>query len=64
MCIRDSPRIIQEDPTCEGWSQDNQREIEKGWIKMAYTIADLGKQLGYNPVSYTHLQAHGSGSRL
>ncbi|WP_147539072.1 FAD-dependent oxidoreductase [Anaerotruncus rubiinfantis] len=43
------PGIIQEDPTWEGWSQDNQREIEKGWIKMAYTIADLGKQLGYNP---------------
>ncbi|EOS36113.1 hypothetical protein C808_04329 [Lachnospiraceae bacterium M18-1] len=43
------PGIIQEDPTWEGWSKDNQREIEKGWIKKAYTIADLGEQLGYAP---------------
>lgn len=43
------PGIIQDDPTWEGWSDDNQREIEKGWIKMAYTIADLGKQIGFDP---------------
>ncbi len=43
------PGIIQEDATFDGWSDDNQAEISKGWIKMAYTVADLGKKLGFNP---------------
>ena len=31
------------------WSDDNKAEIEKGWIKKAWTIPDLGKQLGFYP---------------
>ena len=30
----------------EGWSRDNSREIEKGWIKKADTPADLGRIIG------------------
>jgi hypothetical protein len=30
----------------EGWSRDNMREIEKGWIKKADTIEDLGQIIG------------------
>ena len=30
----------------EGWSQDNMREIEKGWIKKAETIEELGQIIG------------------
>jgi succinate dehydrogenase/fumarate reductase flavoprotein subunit len=30
----------------EGWSHDNMREIEKGWIKKADTIAELGRLIG------------------
>ena len=40
------PGIIMDDPTFE-WSEDNKAEIEKGWIKMAWTIGELGKQLGF-----------------
>ena len=43
------PGIIQEDPTFEGWSKDNKREIEKGWIVEAYTIEELGQKIGYAP---------------
>ena len=37
---------IMDDPTFE-WSQDNKAEVEKGWIKMAWNIHDLGKELGF-----------------
>ena len=30
----------------EGWSHDNMREIEKGWIKKADTIEELGRLIG------------------
>jgi len=30
----------------EGWSRDNMREIEKGWIKKAWTPEDLGRAIG------------------
>lgn len=30
----------------EGWSRDNTREIEKGWIKKADTVEDLGRLIG------------------
>jgi succinate dehydrogenase/fumarate reductase flavoprotein subunit len=30
----------------EGWSRDNMREIEKGWIKKGDTLEDLGKAIG------------------
>jgi len=30
----------------EGWSRDNMREIEKGWIKKADTIEELGRLIG------------------
>jgi hypothetical protein len=30
----------------EGWSHDNMREIEKGWIKKADTIEELGLVIG------------------
>jgi succinate dehydrogenase/fumarate reductase flavoprotein subunit len=30
----------------EGWSHDNLREIEKGWIKKADTIEELGRLIG------------------
>lgn len=30
----------------EGWSHDNMREIEKGWIKKADTIEGLGRLIG------------------
>lgn len=40
------PGRIMDDPTFS-WSEDNMEEIKKGWIKMAWNIADLGKQLGY-----------------
>ncbi len=30
----------------EGWSQDNSREIQKGWIKKADTIEELGRLIG------------------
>jgi len=30
----------------EGWSHDNMREIEKGWIKKADTIEELGQLIG------------------
>jgi succinate dehydrogenase/fumarate reductase flavoprotein subunit len=30
----------------EGWSQDNMREIEKGWIKTAGTVEELGRIIG------------------
>jgi succinate dehydrogenase/fumarate reductase flavoprotein subunit len=30
----------------EGWSRDNMREIEKGWIKKAKTIKELGRLIG------------------
>ncbi len=30
----------------EGWSHDNLREIEKGWIKKAGTIEELGRLIG------------------
>jgi succinate dehydrogenase/fumarate reductase flavoprotein subunit len=30
----------------EGWSQDNMREIEKGWIKKGDTIEELGRLIG------------------
>jgi len=30
----------------EGWSRDNMREIEKGWIKKADTIEELGGLIG------------------
>jgi len=38
---------ILDDPTFS-WSADNKAEIEKGWIKMAYSVAELGRQLGYS----------------
>lgn len=37
---------ILDNPTFE-WSEDNLAEVEKGWIKMAWDVADLGKQLGF-----------------
>jgi len=40
------PGRIMDDPTFE-WSQDNMKEIEKGWIKKAWTISELGEQLGF-----------------
>jgi len=40
------PGRIMDDPTFS-WSEDNMKEIEKGWFKMAWSIADLGKQLGF-----------------
>jgi succinate dehydrogenase/fumarate reductase flavoprotein subunit len=30
----------------EGWSHDNLREIEKGWIKKADTVEELGRSIG------------------
>jgi len=30
----------------EGWSRDNMREIEKGWIKQADTVEGLGRLIG------------------
>jgi hypothetical protein len=30
----------------EGWSHDNMREIEKGWIKKADTVEELGRLIG------------------
>jgi succinate dehydrogenase/fumarate reductase flavoprotein subunit len=30
----------------EGWSHDNSREIEKGWIKKADTVKELGRLIG------------------
>lgn len=30
----------------EGWSRDNSREIEKGWIKKADTLEELGRSIG------------------
>ncbi len=30
----------------EGWSRDNMREIEKGWIKKADTVKELGRLIG------------------
>jgi 3-oxosteroid 1-dehydrogenase len=30
----------------EGWSRDNMKEIEKGWIKKADTIEELGQLIG------------------
>jgi len=30
----------------EGWSRDNMREIEKGWIKKANTVEELGSIIG------------------
>jgi succinate dehydrogenase/fumarate reductase flavoprotein subunit len=30
----------------EGWSRDNMREIEKGWIKKAETVEALGQAIG------------------
>jgi hypothetical protein len=33
----------------EGWSSDNTREIQKGWIKKANTLEDLAKMMGINP---------------
>ena len=30
----------------EGWSHDNLREVEKGWIKKADTIEELGRLIG------------------
>lgn len=40
------PGQIMEDPNFK-WSQDNQTEIEKGWIKMGWTVAELGQKLGF-----------------
>ena len=42
------PGRIMDDPSFE-WSEDNKKEIEKGWIKMAWNIGDLGKLLGFAP---------------
>lgn len=33
-----------------GWSQDNQKEIKKGWIIQADTIKELGGKIGLDPV--------------
>ena len=41
------PGIIQEDPTFPGWSDDNMAEIEKGWIKMGYSLKELGEKCGF-----------------
>jgi succinate dehydrogenase/fumarate reductase flavoprotein subunit len=30
----------------EGWSHDNMREIEKGWVKKADTVRELGRLIG------------------
>jgi succinate dehydrogenase/fumarate reductase flavoprotein subunit len=30
----------------EGWSRDNRREIEKGWIKQADAVEELGRLIG------------------
>ena len=30
----------------EGWSHDNSREVEKGWIKKADTVKELGQLIG------------------
>jgi len=30
----------------EGWSRDNMKEIEKGWIKKADTVEELGRVIG------------------
>ncbi len=30
----------------EGWSKDNLREVEKGWIKKADTVKELGRLIG------------------
>lgn len=30
----------------EGWSKDNMKEIEKGWIKKGDTVRELGKAIG------------------
>lgn len=40
------PGRIMDEPTFE-WSEDNLKEVEKGWIKRAWTIAELGKILGF-----------------
>jgi hypothetical protein len=50
-CTQDSGLGIQAYPThlggCpEGWSRDNLREIEKGWIRKAETIPELGRIIG------------------
>lgn len=42
------PGRIMDQPGFE-WSEDNKAEIEKGWIKMAWTIPELGKLLGFHP---------------
>lgn len=31
------------------WSDDNQAEIEKGWIKMGWTIPELAEKIGFLP---------------
>ncbi|MBN2060868.1 MAG: FAD-binding protein [Deltaproteobacteria bacterium] len=41
------PGLIMEDPAFS-WSEDNKAEIEKGWIKMGWTVAELGKTLGFS----------------
>jgi succinate dehydrogenase/fumarate reductase flavoprotein subunit len=41
------PGLIMDDPTFS-WSEDNKTEIEKGWIKMGWTINELGKALGFH----------------
>ena len=43
------PGIIQEDPTFEGWSDDNMAEIEKGWFIKAYSLGELNEKCGFAP---------------
>ena len=42
MCIRDSPDELRD---WDGWSDDNQVEIERGWVLKGDTLEDLAKKI-------------------
>ena len=41
--------VLQDEELSRGWSADNLAEVERGYVKTAQTIDELGKRLGLDP---------------